>query len=330
MKKLILVVLLLSACAPQVQPTQPVEGFKAELAKENAASTDDTYLPMRKWLPKGKPRAVVLALHGFNDYSNAFEGTGQYLSKRGIAVYAYDQRGFGKTAQAGIWAGQENLVADVRRFAQQLAHEHPRIPLYILGESMGGAIAITAVTSPDFPKIDGLILSAPGLWGDDSLPLLYRATLWSAAHTFPGMKLTGSNLRILACSDIATLKQMGRDPLVIKATRIDSIYGLVHIMDSAFDALPEIKSRTLLLYGHHDQVIPAQAMNKAVPRFSVPIDMAYYPEGYHMLLRDLDRQVVLKDIASWITRPKAPLPSGFGLHRMPDEPAPNLVPAEHQ
>ncbi len=62
------------------------------------------------------PKAMIIAVHGFNDYSNAFESTGGVFQKlpTAIAVYAYDQRGFGGAAASpGIWAGEDNLVSDL-------------------------------------------------------------------------------------------------------------------------------------------------------------------------------------------------------------------------
>ena len=69
-------------------------------------------LPLRRWLPEGKPRAVVLALHGFNDYSNAFADAGPVFAAHGIALYAYDQRGFGAAPAPGRWPGSRRLVDD--------------------------------------------------------------------------------------------------------------------------------------------------------------------------------------------------------------------------
>ncbi|NBX03867.1 MAG: alpha/beta hydrolase [Alphaproteobacteria bacterium] len=304
--------IILSACAPQIQPERKVSEYSGKVGTDSFYAADGLYLPMRSWLPKQKPKAVILALHGFNDYSRAFESTGQFFKKRGVAVYAYDQRGFGASPMTGVWAGADALKSDVFQAVRQLKNTHPHTPIYILGESMGGAVAIAALTAPDAPKVGGLILSAPALWGQDSMHPLYRGALWTMAHTLPRYELTGSSLKILASNNIPMLRRLGADPLIIKATRVDAIYGLVHMMDAAYGALPELKTRTLLLYGHEDQVIRKEAMMRALPRFGTPIDVAYYPDGYHMLLRDIQGKQVMEDIASWISRPKAPLPSGFG------------------
>lgn len=291
----------LTACAPQEQFYQPSTAVPV-LAADKLVAADGAELPLKSWLPKDKPKAVIIAVHGFNDYSNAFEGTGKYFSKRGIAVYAYDQRGFGRAPETGIWAGEENLTSDLAAGVKQLLRRYPRTPLYILGESMGGAVAIVSLADPKFPHVDGVILSAPAVWGAETMNPLYHSTLWLAAHTMPFYRLTGEDLRILASDNIPMLRALYKDPLVIKKTRIDAIYGVVWLMDSAYEKVPEVKTPVLLLYGAHDQVIPKHPIEAAHERFTAPVKFITYDEGYHMLLRDLQRERVMKDILGWIKK----------------------------
>ena len=113
-------------------------------------------------------RAVILALHGFNDYSNAFEDPGDAWATRGIATYAYDQRGFGAAPERGLWPGRAALAADAATASQMLRRLYPGVPLYLLGDSMGGAVAVVAMTGESgtpVPDVDGVILTAPAVWG---------------------------------------------------------------------------------------------------------------------------------------------------------------------
>lgn len=300
--------LFFSACAPHAQPYIDPPAEQAHLTHDMFVTADGAQLPYHHWLPKTKPKAVIVALHGFDDYSHAFEGTGEFLQAHGVSVYAYDQRGFGAAPNTGIWAGEENLTHDLAQFVRQVQRRHPKTPIYILGESMGGAVVTVAVAQPDFPKVSGIILSAPALWGGDAMSGFYRGTLWVGAHTLPYWKFTGENLHIMASDNIPMLRALGADPLVIKATRLDTIYGLVRLMDDAYDGVPNIHTPVLLLYGAHDQVIPRPPIERSRKRFAEPIGYIYYPDGYHMLLRDLEGEKVMGDILEWTKNQKHFLP----------------------
>ena len=132
------------------------------------------------------------------------------------------------------------------------------------------------------------------------MPTLYSLVLKLSAYTIPGYKVTGEGLNILASNNIPMLRAMGKDPLVIKATRIDTIYGLTHLMSSAYSAPETITSRSLILYGLKDKVIPKAPVEDIKYRFGGPLQAIYYDDGYHMLTRDLQGKEVMRDIARWI------------------------------
>jgi acylglycerol lipase len=287
-------------------------------------AADGAQLPLRKWLPKGPPKAVILALHGFGDYSHAFESPAALWAKRGIATYAYDQRGFGGAPERGLWAGEGQLAVDAIGASRILRQAYPGRPLYIFGESMGGAVTTLAATgamrgvlpSPagvPVAEADGVILSAPAVWGRGVMDLLPKLALWAGVRFLPNAVMSGQGLRIMASDNLPMLRALGRDPMVIKGARIDSIYGLVDIMDSALEAAPRLSKPMLLMYGAHDQIVPPAAVQAFVGRFSPDPEhrrrLAYYKDGYHLLLRDLEGPRVAEDVASWIFDHGRPLPS---------------------
>jgi alpha-beta hydrolase superfamily lysophospholipase len=138
--------------------------------------------------------------------------------------------------------------------------------------------------------------------------------LWLGVRLMPGMTLTGRGLHIVASDNIPMLKELARDPLVIKATRIDTIDGLVNLMDAAVAAAPKLEVRLLVMEGKKDPIIPHAATRRflrALPKD--PDDrrsLALYRHGYHMLFRDLDGATVIADAAGWMLDPGAPLISG--------------------
>jgi acylglycerol lipase len=314
------------ACAPggpdgprgwlaAVEPMPPRLPYPA-LSDVALTTTDGETLPLRRWLPEVQPKAVILALHGFNDYSNAFDAAAKQWVKQGIATYAYDQRGFGGAPGRALWPGSEALATDAVTAANLLRGKYPRTPLYLLGESMGGAVAILAASgATGIPPaaVDGVILSAPAVWTRQSMEFLPRLALWAGVRMFPGAVFTGESLHILASDNIPMLIALGKDPMVIKGARVDTMYGLVDLMDRTIDAAPRLTAPLLLMYGAHDAVIPAdpvRAFAAMLPPEAAKRDrFAYYQNGYHMLMRDLEGKLVTNDVASWIFRRTAPLPS---------------------
>ena len=323
-----LVVLLPGGCAPTIDEDARLAGIgTARAAPEPSpiprftatsfVAADGQVLPLREWSPDGTVKAVILALHGFNDYSNAFVGPGEAWAKLGIATYAYDQRGFGAAPERGFWPGRAALAADAATASWILRRRYPGVPLYLLGDSMGGAVAVVAMTGESgtpVPDVDGVILTAPAVWGRATMDLLPRLALWGGVRLMPGLTLTGRGLEIRPSDNIAMLRALSRDPLVIKETRVDTIYGLVDLMDAALDSAPLLDVPLLVMYGAKDEIVPKTPIRRFVsslpPECRHRAKLAWYEEGYHMLLRDLEGPIVATDVASWVLAPAAPLPSG--------------------
>ena len=103
------------------------------------------------------------------------------------------------------------------------------------------------------------------------------------------------------------LRALGRDPLVIKATRVDVLYGVSNLMDDARRASSQLNGDALILYGKNDEIIPKRPTCQwllNLPADALPrTDTLIYVNGYHMLTRDLQADTVLEDIASWILSP---------------------------
>lgn len=308
-----LLLMVLAACTPTFVLPGP-DVTEPALTDSAIKTADGEALPLDSWQPKGETRAVLLALHGFNDYRGFIREPAPFFAERGIAVYAYDQRGFGSAPNRGRWAGTAAMTKDARIAIELLRKAHPGKPVYLLGFSMGGAVSLVTMTTENAPDVDGVILAAPAVWGRKTMPIIPRVALWIAARTVPWMKFTGQGLMIRASDNDEGLRAMGRDPLVIKATRTDSIFGLVNLMDAALESAEKFRSRALLLYGDKDKIIrqdPTELMLSTLPEEARSRQrLVRYPDGWHMLLLDNQRERVWADIAAWITNPDAKLPSG--------------------
>lgn len=311
----ILAMLLLAACAPmQIQQAgQPPAGFQGPRLEDDViVSFDGARLGLSRWDAQGPTRAVVVALHGMNDYANAFHFAAPEWAKAGVATYAYDQRGFGRSPGRGIWGGQDLMVEDLRVAVALARTRHPGVPVVVAGESMGGAVAITAFSSDRPPAADRLVLMAPAVWGWSNQPLPYKTMLWIAARATPGKVYTPPRWvtdRVQPTDNREELIAMGRDPLMVWGARSDTLYGLVALMQRAYDNVGRISVPVLYAYGANDEIIPEEPAKKAARRLKATDRSAFYGKGWHLLSRDHQRQVVIEDILSFILDPAAPLPS---------------------
>lgn len=297
---------LLAGCSPEFVPPQTSPSLPPQLGEYSFVSFDGTRLPLRVWLPAGRIKGVIVALHGFNDYSNFIEGAAPFFTKHGLALYACDQRGFGRSASRGRWSGWQAMAADAATLTALIKGVYPQVPVYLLGDSMGGAVAIVAMAENHPVGVHGVILVAPAVWARSEMPWYQRLALWVAAHTIPWDKVTGQSLKIKASDNLEMLIKLGKDPLVIKQTRIDVLYGLTNLMDRAFAVAGDLKAPSLILYGEKDQIIPRKAIDDFYRRLPFHSrarqQMIIYKNGYHMLLRDLQSAKVLADIVGWIDK----------------------------
>lgn len=318
MRRLLLIAfgLCLSACTPLVvqPPLSPTAAFQGPRLEDKwVISFDGAKLGLEHWDPPGEPWAVIVGVHGMNDYSNAFHMAAPWWASQGVATYAYDQRGFGRSPHRGIWAGDETMVQDLRTVVALVREKYPHAIIAVAGESMGGAVAAEAFASPEPPAADRLILMSPAVWGWQEQPLPYRTLLWLAANFTAGHVYTPPDWlmrHIKPTDNIKELIAMGHDPLMIWGARSDTLYGLVTLMGRAAEDVGRAPVPTFYMHGAHDQIIPDSAAYRAAKDLKPTDRSANYANGYHLLMRDLEGPIVWADVLAFIRDPQGPLPSG--------------------
>ena len=192
-----------SASSPPAVPNRHVDGDRPGAA--------GLRLYWQGWLPDGEPRAAVVIAHGVSEHGGRYRYVVERLVPEGFAVYAPDHRGHGrsegKRAQVDRMA---HLVADLDGMVDHARSSHPSCPLFLLGHSMGGCIAIVYALAHQ-AKLDGLVLSAP-LAALDAAPLPLRIVARGLSVVLPDVGLFE-----------VSADAVSRDPAEVKAYQDDPL-----------------------------------------------------------------------------------------------------------
>lgn len=300
-----------TALTPEVMPMP-----KFEVSEDRFISFDGAELGLTVWDTDTNPDVVVVGIHGMNDYANAFHMAAPYWAAHGVKTYAYDQRGFGRSVGRGDWPDEEVMREDLRTAVKLVREAHPDATLAVVGISMGGAMTMTAFGSDRPPEgVDRLVLSGPGLRGWGTMPLVQQAALWASVRVRPGWVVVPPKfVKIEPSDNVEMLRRTWSNPLMIRQNKIEQVHGVVTLMENAHKAAPRLPENvpTLLTYGAKDIVIPEKGLKRTVRRLPAHVRTAYYPNGYHMILRDLQSEIVHQDVLEFLLDGDAELPSGVG------------------
>jgi alpha-beta hydrolase superfamily lysophospholipase len=180
-----------------------------------------------------------------------------------------------------------------------------------MGESMGGAVAALLAARPGAGP-DATVLLSPAVWGPGQMDVRLYAALLLADAVAPGWVPNPGPLaqHITASDNIPALIRFGRDPLTLRQVNVRDLRGLVTLMGQAHAAMAQLRGPVLLLNGRRDQLVPPAATASAWDGLPANVRRGFYPNGYHLLLRDRDRALVEADILAWLDEPDQWLPSG--------------------
>jgi alpha-beta hydrolase superfamily lysophospholipase len=267
-----------------------------ELWYEGAGGTRLYY---RSW-PVEAPRARLIALHGLGDHSGLYPMIGETLAGRGIAVLTPDLRGNGRSpGQRGYIDAWSDLREDLGRLVERTRAEAPERPLYLLGMSLGGLVALDyALHHPD--GLRGVIALSPPLGAlGVPAPLLalgrVLSRVWPRFSLETGMDLTG----------------LSRDATVVERVLADSLYhrrGTARLSTEVTRTIARLQTEAgrfavplLVQHGAADRMVPLDGSRRFVARVGHPDRrLIEYPGAYHALLADLDSERVLADLADWM------------------------------
>jgi acylglycerol lipase len=252
------------------------------------------------WLPDGEPAGVVLISHGLGEHSGRYQPVVDALLPDGWAVYGLDHRGHGRSAGRRTHLDDyADWLADFDTFRLAVAERHPGLPLFLLGHSMGGQIAL-AYALDHQEALAGLVLSAPAL-ASDAVPKRLMPVLRGLAKVGPTLRVAGIDSTKIS-KDPAVVAEYKADPLVYQG---NPTLGLSARMVAAFDTLPErargLKLPLLLQHGTADALTDPAGTRLLESRSGSPdMTVRWYDGLWHEIYNEPESAAPLSDLREWL------------------------------
>ncbi|HXT99785.1 MAG TPA: lysophospholipase [Polyangia bacterium] len=253
----------------------------------------------RAWRPAGRPVAVVVIVHGFNSHSGQYDWVAEHFVSNGLAVYALDHRGRGKSAGERFFVETfDDYVADLAKFVTIVKTREPDLPVFMLGHSAGGVIACLYALEHQ-GELAGLIsesfaYEAPA--PDFALTILKGLSRF-APHA-RALKLKNADFS----RDPEVVAAMNEDPLIANEVQpAKTIAELVRADERLKREAQRITLPILLIHGTGDKATrPSGSRHFYALARSNDKMLKLYEGYYHNLLADLGKQVVMADVQAWI------------------------------
>lgn len=264
-------------------------------------SADGLTIFHQAWLPDGDPTAVVLLFHGLGEHSGRYAHVAAALVARGYAVHALDHRGHGRSQGTRVFVKDyAEFQRDLVQFRGLVEEQHPEVPLFVLGHSMGGNLALGHVLDHQ-AGVRGLALSGAALAVTDDVSPALKKVARVLAKVAPGLRPQGLDATAVS-----------RDPAVVEAYLADPLNftgkisaGLAGALFGAIDRFParfaELRLPLLVMHGTADRLVPI-AGSRALAAGAVNADVTthYYEGLYHEILNEPERQQVIDDLLAWL------------------------------
>jgi acylglycerol lipase len=253
------------------------------------------------WLPSGEPVGVVVIVHGYAEHSGRYTHVADRLVSAGYATYALDHYGHGKSEGPRANVNRmSQLVTDIDRVVRMAAARHAGLPVFLLGHSMGGLLAVDYVTSDGRYDLAGLVVSAAGI---------------DIAVGSPAEKVAARVLSRLVPNLAVTpfdSTPLSRDPQVVAAYDSDPLNyrGKVKVrtgaetlaaIDKVGAKLAAVDIPTLVMHGGDDQVVLVSGSQRLADQASSQdLTLKIYDGLYHEIFNEPEQDAVLGDVVEWL------------------------------
>ena len=253
------------------------------------------------WTPDAQPRGVVVLCHGYAEHARRYDHVAQRFGAAGLITYALDQRGHGRSGGKRVYLRDiSEYTGDFHTLVGIAAAEHPQLPRIVVGHSMGGGVVFSyGVEHPD--DYTAMVLSGPAVYAQEGVaPVMITVA-----------KILGGLLPGLPVEKLPT-EAVSRDPEVVAAYMADPLVhkgklpaGIAKALIQVGETMPRragaLTAPLLVVHGEQDKLIPVSGSRHLIECVgSDDAHLKVYPELYHEVFNEPERDLVLDDVVSWI------------------------------
>ena len=267
----------------------------------NFVTPDAVTIYHQAWLPDGDPKAVVILLHGLAEHSGRYTHVAKALTDAGYAVHALDHRGHGRSDGKRTYVkSYAEYQRDILQFRRLVELRHPDLPLFVLGHSMGGNLALGHVLDHQ-AGVRGMALSAPALAPGTSLSPTKIRLAKLLGKIAPGLR-----------PEQLSADAISRDPSVVAAYVADprvfngkvtagAAAALLASMESFPARYTELRLPILLQHGTADALVDiAGTRQLEAGAVNAKVTTHYYDGLYHEVFNEPEQAAVLADTVAWL------------------------------
>jgi acylglycerol lipase len=273
-------------------------------------ASDGVQLHYLRWSSKqAEPWAVVVFLHGIASHAGWFGETAAQLEEQGVAVYAPDRRGSGRSGgPRGHLAGYRRALDDVEEVMRLVAAEHPGTPVFLAASSWAAKLGVVyAALRP--VRLSGLLLLGPGLFPTVNLSPARQAVVLVGRLVAPTGRVAIPLTPELYTTNPRYLDVIRADRLRLLEATTRFFWETARLDRRRRGASTGLRLPLLVLQGEDDAMMDVPGTRRWFERLDVE-DKTYraYPGAGHTLDFEPDRTRYLADMLAWLSTRVRPRP----------------------
>ncbi len=273
-------------------------------SESHATGTRGSTLFRRSWLPENPERAV-LVVHGLAEHSGRYEGLAAWFAERGCAVHAYDHQGHGRSSGTRCHVRRfDDLLDDLDQSLNWVRAEHPDLPIFLVGHSMGGLI-VAALVVERRPEVAGAVMSGAALAVERSLSPARAIAVRVLSAVAPRLSFPSGLDPNGLSRDPEVVRAYLEDPLVHLRLTVSLAAGLASASRRTASAGARVAIPLLILHGEADPICPVDGSRAFHAQVSVPgTRLHVYPKLRHEIFNEPERETVFQNMLDWLAERK--------------------------